>query len=172
MHKSLAIAFLGVAFIIAGMVSANAGPGGAVKIGFVDLQQVMLQSAAGKRARNKFEKSGKQKQAQFDKKRKELEKYDAELQKQASVLKEDVLRERVAERQKKALELQQLSMQLERALAEEEAKLLQQILSEAEPVLKKLAVEKGFSLILARQMVLWTDDDALDLTAELSGRMK
>lgn len=171
MHRSLAVAFLGIALIIAGMVTASAGPGGSFKIGFVDFDVILTETGAGKRANQEFEKELKAKQAELDKKQKELQQYAADLEKQGSVLKPEVRKQKQQELQKRYLELQQTYVTLERELAEKRTKLIQQILKQAEPAIKAIAQEEGYDMIVDRSVVVWSNK-AFDLTGKIKARIK
>jgi outer membrane protein len=171
MHRYLAIAFLGAALIITGMVTADAGPAGPGKIGYVDLERTLLETPAGKRASTKFEQSMKAKQAELDKKTKDLEKAKADYEKQRSMLKPEVAAQREQELQKRFMELQSYYMKLQNDLANERAKLIQEVLKQAGPVIKQVAQEQGYTLIVDRAAVIWAPE-ALDITAEINKRIK
>jgi Skp family chaperone for outer membrane proteins len=171
MSKSIAIGFLGVALIIFGMVRAEAGDTSNGKIGFVDLERTLVETKAGKSASKKFEQTRKKKQKELDKKQKELQEFAAQLEKQRSVLKKDVLKQRQEELEKMYYELQQLLADLERDLAAERAKLIQGILEKAAPVIKDIAKDDGYSMIVDRGVVLWAPD-AADLTDKVNKRIK
>lgn len=170
MSKSLSIGFLGVALIIFGMMRAEAGDTKG-KIGFVDLERTLVETSAGKRASKKFEKTREKKQKELDKKQKELQDFAAQLEKQRSVLKKDVLKQRQQELEKMYYELQQTLADLERDLAAERAKLIQGILEKAAPIIKDIANDEGYSMIVDRGVVLWAPD-AADLTDEVNKRIK
>jgi len=57
-----------------------------IKVGAVDLQKVVYESEAGKKAISDLEALGKSKQSTIDEKRKVIEKLQSELEKQASAL--------------------------------------------------------------------------------------
>src|SRR5688572_18487605 len=83
---------LGIGLVSAPMAGlVDAAPGGAIKIGVIDLEQTLYETPVGKRASEAFDKTRKAKQAELDKKQKDLQKAAAELDKQAAVLKPDVL---------------------------------------------------------------------------------
>ena len=170
MSKSIAIGFLGVALIIFGMVRADAADEGG-KIGFVDLERTLLETKAGKSASKKFEKTRETKQKELNTKQEELQNFAAQLEKQRSVLKKEVLKERQEELEKMYYELQQLLAQLERDLASERAKLIQGILEKAAPIIKEIAKNDGFSMIVDRGVVLWAPD-AYDLTDKVNEKIK
>ncbi len=171
MHRSLAIAFLGVAFIIGGMVTATAGNGsGSFKIGYVDFDKILTQTAAGKRANKEFEKVLKAKQAKLDKEQKALQNYAAQLEKQRSILKPEVLKQKSQELQKRYVALQQTYATLERELAEKRTKLIREILKKAEPVIKSIAKQQGYQMIVDRSVVVWSDK-GFDLTDRIKSRL-
>jgi len=172
MHRSFAIAFLGVSLIIAGMVTADAGPkNGSFKIGHVNFDEILTGTAAGKRASKEFEQTLKTKQQKLDAKQKELQDYAAQLEKQAAVLKPNVLKQRKQELQKRYYELQQTYALLERELMEKRTKLIQQILKKAEPAIISIAKSEGYDMIVDRSAVVWSDD-AYDLTDKIKKRIK
>src|SRR5262245_52093027 len=124
---------LGIAFglgLIAGPLVSTVTAAGPDKntIRTIDLDRILYETPAGKRASEAFDKTRKTKQAELDKKRKELEKAAAELDKQAAVLKPDVLAQKKGALEKQFVELQQVYVKLERSLAEERTKLVQEVL--------------------------------------------
>lgn len=174
MHRSLAIVFLGVALITAGVVTAEAVPAGPGKIGFIDLvalERTLLATPAGKRANAKMEQSLKAKQAEFDKKRNDLQKVIAEFEKQRSMLKPEVAAKREQEYGERMRELQEYYVKLQSDLANEQAKLIQEVVKQAEPVIKQVAQEQGYTMIMNRAAVVWASD-GLDITAEVNKRIK
>jgi outer membrane protein len=152
-------------------VADAAPPAGSAKVGVVDLERTLYETPAGKRASEAFEKTRKSKQSELDGKQKDLQKYAAELDKQATVLKPEVLREKKADLEKRFVELQQLYVKLERDLAGERAKLIQDLLKKASPIIQEIAKGEGVSLVVDQSAVLWADS-SLDLTAKLNARMK
>ena len=82
------------------------------QIGVVDLQRVLLDTEAGRRARDVLSNFMKNRQAVIELEEKELKRMEEDLVKQASVLsaggrkdREDLLRRRVAEFQQRATEM-------------------------------------------------------------------
>ncbi len=172
MKRSLPILFLGLAMIILGMVKADAAAPAPAKVGFVDLQRTLFETGAGKKARKRFEAEKKKKQEALDKKQADFQKYAAELDKQRILLegKPEKLAARQRELEKKYVEVQQTYARLERELAESQTKLIQEILQKAAPVIKKIAVAEGYTVILDRSAVLWAAD-ATDLTDKVNAKI-
>ena len=160
----------GVGLIAMTVVRVDAAPP-TTKVAVIDLEKTLYDTPAGKRASDAFDKTRKAKQGELDKKQKELQKSAAELDKQAAVLKPDVLAARKAELEKAFVTLQQTYVKLERDLAGERTKLLQEVLKQAEPIIDAMAKAEGINIVLDRSAVLWIDP-AYDLTDKLNAKMK
>ena len=141
------------------------------KIGVIDLERTLYDTPAGKRASEAFDKTRKAKQSELDKKQKELQKAAAELDKQAAILKPDVLAQKKGDLEKRFVELQQVYMKLERDLAGERTKLVQDLLTKATPIIEEIAKAEGVTVIFDQNATLW-GDPAVDLTGKLNARMK
>ena|SRR5688572_359618 len=167
-----ALALFGAALIATSALStADAAAPGTTKVGVIDLEKTLYETPAGKRASDAFDKTRKSKQAELDVKQKDLQKAAGELEKQSAVLKPEVLRDKRADLEKRFVELQQLYVKLERDLAGERAKLIQDLLKKASPIIQDIAKGEGVTLVVDQSAVLWADS-SLDLTAKLNARMK
>ncbi|HVV84896.1 MAG TPA: OmpH family outer membrane protein [Kofleriaceae bacterium] len=148
----------------------DAGPP-TTKIAVIDLEKTLYDTPAGKRASESFDKTRQAKQAELDKQQADLQKQAAELDKQAAVLKPDVLATKKSDLEKKFVDLQQVYVKLERDLAGERTKLLQDVLSKAQPIIEDLAKSEGVNIVVDRSAALWVDP-SVDLTDKLNDRMK
>lgn len=173
MKRPVAIAILGVCIIIGGFVRVDAAGPAASKVGYVDLQRTLNETKAGKKAKKRLERDKSRKQKALNRKQQELQKFAAELDKQRVVLKPDVLRQRERELQEKYVKLQETYLQLQQDLAKQEAQLVQEIFGKASPVIKSIAKQRGFTMILEKNesAVLWANG-ALDITDEVNKRIK
>ena len=172
MNRFGALACLGIGLMVSplmGGMATSAVP--APKIGVIDLDSTLSTTPAGKRANDAFEKTRKGKQSELDKKQEELKKADADLDKQKSVLKPEVYGAKRQELEKRFVELQQVYVKLERDLASERAKLIQDLLKQASPKIEAIAKSEGVNIILDREAVVWADK-SVDLTAKLNAEMK
>lgn len=141
------------------------------KIAAIDVGRTFAESAAGKRTNAAFEKQRKDKQADLDKKKDAFVKAKADLEKQASVLKADVLAQKQQDLQKQLMQLQDYANQLDGDLAKEEQKALEGLLAQAEPLIKDIATGEGVQLIVDTKGAIWFDP-SMDLTDKLIARMK
>jgi len=172
MNRFGALACLGLGLMVSPLLSGlatSAVP--APKIGVIDIDNTLSTTPAGKRANDSFEKTRKAKQTELDKKQEELKQADADLDKQKAVLKPEVYAAKRQELEKKFVELQQVYVKLERDLAGERAKLIQDLLKQAGPKIEQIAKAEGVNVILDREAVVWADK-SVDLTAALNAQMK
>jgi outer membrane protein len=171
MNRNFAIAFLGLCFVVGGIVRAEAQGSGSAPVGFVDLQRTLNETKVGKAAKKRLEQNKKKKQQELDKKQKALQKSAAELDKQRMMLKPAVLQARERELQQKYVKLQETYMQLQQGLVAQEAELVKEIFAKAAPAIKKVGKQKGLSMVVDKTMVLWATD-ALDITDSVNKQIK
>jgi len=172
MNRYLALGCLGLGLMVSPLLSGlSTGAVPAPKIGVIDLDNTLSSTPAGKRANDSFEKTRKAKQTELDKKQEELKKADADLDKQKTVLKPEVYQQKRQELEKKFVELQQIYVKLERDLAGERTKLIQDLLKQASPKIEALAKAEGVNIIVDHEAVVWADK-SVDLTAKLNEQMK
>ena len=172
MNRYLALGCLGLGLMVSPILSGlSTGAVPASKIGVIDLDNTLSSTPAGKRANDAFEKTRKAKQSQLDKQQQDLKAADADLEKQKAVLKPDVYNQKRQELEKKFVDLQQTYVKLERDLAGERTKLIQDLLKLAGPKIEAIAKSEGVNIIVDREAVVWADA-AVDLTPQLNAQMK
>lgn len=172
MNRYLALGCLGLGLMVSPLLSGlSTGAVPAPKIGVIDLDNTLSSTPAGKRANDAFEKTRKAKQDELDKKQEELKKADADLDKQKTVLKPEVYQQKRQDLEKRFVELQQVYVKLERDLAGERTKLIQDLLKQASPKIEALAKAEGVNIIVDREAVVWADK-SVDLTQKLNDQMK
>jgi outer membrane protein len=146
---------------------AHAGVPSVKKIAMVDMQRVLNETVAGKRARKELESSSKAKQGKLDKKRKKLEADAAKLQK----LSGQQLAAAQEKLQRESMELQSMLYTLEQELGEQHNQLLMKMYSNAQSIVGGLAKEQGLDLVLVRdQMTIIFTKDSFDITSEVIKR--
>lgn len=141
------------------------------RIGFVDYERVLRESPAGKRASSKFEKSLKKRQGELDKQQKALQADAKKLERQASALKPDVVQKRQRELEARFLEVQKTYQKLEKELAIQRTRLIQDVIKQSQPVVEDLAAKGGFDMVLDRSAVVWAASGR-DLTEQIIKRLK
>ena len=170
----LAVLGAGIAaspFVASSLAAAGGTSTAATKIGVIDMERVLYETPAGKRASDAFDKTRKGKQSELDKKQEELKKADADLEKQKAVLKAEIYQQKRGDLEKKFVELQQTYVKLERELAGERAKLIQDLLKQATPKIESIAKAEGINIIVDREAAVWFDK-SVDITQRLNAEMK
>ena len=137
------------------------------KIAMVDMQRVLNETTAGKRARKKLESSSKSKQAKLDKKRKKLEADAAKLQSMSG----QQLAAAQEKLQRESMELQSMLFTLEQELGEQHNKLLEKMYKNAQSIVSGIAKEQGIDLVLVRdQMTVIFTKSSFDITGDVIKR--
>jgi outer membrane protein len=155
------------------IVLALAAPAAAnTKVGFINLQETLVETKAGKAAKKKLENEKEEKQKQVNEKREALKKAAEDLEKQRGVLKAEALAKKERELQEDYAALQQLFMQLQQDLAKQEAMLTREIFNQASSIIQDIAKRDGYHMIVEKNegAVLWADP-TLDITKEVNKRL-
>ena len=173
MNRYLALGCLGLGLMVSPLlqgIARTAVPANP-KIAVIDIENTLSQTPAGRRANDQFEKTRRAKQVELDKKQQDLKKSAADLEKQQGVLKPDVFKQRREELEKKFVELQQTYVKLEKELAADRAKLIQDLLKQAEPKIAAIAKAEGVQVIFDHAATVWYEP-TVDLTKRLNAEMK
>lgn len=138
------------------------------KIGYVDLQRAIREVDEGKAATAVLKRDFDEKQRQLDAKRTEFEKAKADFDKQASLMNEQARRDRGGELERKAMELQQLFVQLQKDLSGREQEAMRGIIDKMTGLVREMAEADGFTMVLERgDAGIIYAQQSLDLTNEL-----
>jgi outer membrane protein len=139
-----------------------------VKIGYVDLQRAIREVDEGKVATATLKKDFDEKQKQLDGRKSEFERLKGDFEKQSVVMADAVKKEKAAELDRKAMELQQLFMALQKDLSEREGEVMRGIVDKMAGVVREIAEADGFTMVLERQDAgIIYAPASLDLTNEL-----
>jgi outer membrane protein len=137
-----------------------------VKIGFVDIQRVIGESAAGKRAKDRFQAQIKKAEAYVIKERQDLERIRADLDKKGPLLKDEERRNLEADFQKRSVNLQRTMGDYQQDLRQKENEMMSDILKELEGVVSDLGKADKFTVILERSQILYSDQGT-DITTKV-----
>ncbi len=173
MNRYLALGCLGIGLMVSPLLGsfANSAVPATPKVGVIDVEKTFAESSAGKKANEGFEKQRKAKQATLDQQQTDLKKRAADLDKQKDLLKPDVLAAQKDTLQKEFVKLQETYVKLEHDLGADRAKIIEELLKQAEPIIKEIARTEGVQLIFEREALVWWDP-ATDLTSQLITKMK
>ena len=137
------------------------------KIGFVDLHRALNEVDEGKAATALLKRDFDEKQKQLDGKKAEFDKLQADAEKQAVVMSDAAKREKAAELDRRARELQGLFMQLQKDLSEREQQATKGIFDRMSNLVREIAEAEGFSIVLEKGSGVVYAPTSLDLTNEL-----
>jgi outer membrane protein len=173
MNRYAALGCLGLGLMVSPLLGGigNGSVPANPKVGVINIEETLSSTPAGKRANESFEKTRKTKQATLDKQQEDIKKADADLQKQKAVLKPEVFDAKRQELEKKFVDLQQTYVKLERELSQDRAKLIQDLLKQAEPKIAAIAKAEGIVLVIDTSATAYVDP-AIDLTQKLNAEMK
>lgn len=162
---------VGVAALVAGALVGGPAAGtdaAGTRIGYVDVQRVIVRSVAGVAAREQLEKDKATMQKDVDNRKVEVDKLREEMEKKGLVLSPEARREKDETLQRKVRDLRRLAEDLEKELQKKEQQATQRILGELTGVIEKMGKERGFLLIVERRSggVIYGDPEG-DVTDEV-----
>jgi outer membrane protein len=132
-----------------------------MKIGFVNLQEALENTSAGKKALKDLEKELEAKKKELSKKDADIRKMKEDMDKKASLWTDEVRARRMSEFQQEVQKFQSEVESSELAFRKRQADLTQPILEKLERAIEKVAKEGNFTLVLnnteAMKTILWGD---------------
>jgi outer membrane protein len=154
--------------VLAGGASAQTAstttPGG--KIGVIEVQKIVQESAIGKESLARVQKVQQAKQEDLQKRQKELRDLEQKIQDQGKSLSEDAMEKLQKDYQAKALDLKRFQDDAQRELEESQRKELGELEKRIMPVINEVAREQGYTLVFNKfnSGLLFADDKSVDLT--------
>lgn len=155
---------VGLCALLAGAAAAEAQS----RIGFVDVQKVLVRSVAGVAAREQLEREKAQMQKEVDGRKAEIDKLREELEKKAMLLSAEAKREKEETFQRRVRDLRRLTEDYQKELERKEQALTQRILQDLTAVIERVGKERGYLLVLEKRgaSVIYGAAEA-DLTEEI-----
>jgi outer membrane protein len=137
-----------------------------IKIGYIDIQKVIAESQAGKRARDRFQAQVKKAEADILKERQELDRLKADLDKKGPLLKDEERRNLESDLQKRSVSLQRSMSDYQQDLQVKNNEMMSDILKELEKIVNEVGKAEKFTLILERSQILYSDQ-GIDITSKV-----
>jgi len=134
-----------------------------VKVGFIDIQRVIAESAAGKRAKERFQAQIKKAEADIQKERIDLERLKADIEKKGPLLKDEERRNLEADFQKRSVNLQRTMGDYQTDLQQKEREMMGDILKDLEHIVSDVGKAEKFTIILEKSQILYSDQST-DIT--------
>ncbi len=142
-----------------------------VRIGVVDVQQVLNQSQRGKTIKQKLDQEMALRQKDLDARQQEVMKLQADLEKQAPVLSEQAKREKSEAIQRKVRDVRRMAEDANRDLDKRVREAETDITREIFTVTQEYGKDQGYTLILTLEpRTVAYSATAVDITAEIIKR--
>ena len=136
------------------------------KIGVIEVQRIVQESAIGKESLARVQKIQQAKQEELTRRQKELRDLETKIQDQGKALSEDAMEKLQKEYQAKAVELKRFQDDAQKELEETQRKELGDLEKRIMPVITEVAREQGYQLVFNKfnSGLLYADDKSVDLT--------
>lgn len=136
--------------------------------GYVDIQQAVSESLAGKDAMEQFKSEVKKMEDEILAEKEQIEKLGEVLQKQSMMLTDSVRREKEKELLRRQRDYERQVKDSKTELQIKEAELTNDILEQLLPVVRQYGADNGYTVIFERsEKVLLYATDSLDLTGKI-----
>ncbi len=151
------------------------------RVGVVDLERVVNESAAGKRALKSFQELQERTQLEVEKRRQEVIQKEQSLQEQQrdfearrAILREEEQRRKAEDLMRLAREVRRMQEDLRRFVEDQRAelvdrrqKLMENILLEVREVVRNVGRKGGLTLVLDKRLLIYYDASKVDLTDQI-----
>ena len=150
----------------AALVALPASAQSAQKVGVIEVQRIVQDSAVGKESLARIQKVSTAKQEDLTKRQTELRDLEKRIQEQGKSLSEEAMEKLQKDYQQKALDLKRFQDDAQRELEELQRRELTELEKKVLPVIEAVSKELGYALVFNKfQSGLLYADDAVDITA-------
>jgi outer membrane protein len=134
-----------------------------MRVGVVDTQRAVMETEDGLRMQATLKKLFDSRQRELDKKQEELQKEKDDLDKQRDVLSKAAFAKRADKWQREMVQLQTVFVEYNKELQKKQGELTQPIFQKAMNIIRRLATQEGFDVVVDKQAVPYSRSD-LDVT--------
>ena len=134
-----------------------------MRVGVVDTQRAVMETEDGLRMQATLKKVFDNRQRELDKKQEDLQKERDDIDKQREVLSKTALAKRVDKWQREMVQLQTVFVEYNKELQKKQGELTQPIFQKAMGIIRRLATQEGFDIVVDKQAVPYSRSD-LDVT--------
>jgi outer membrane protein len=163
------VGFLGVGLALVALWGGQAWAAQSLKIGVVDVQQVLNQSQRGQVVKQKLEQERIGRQKDLDARQQELVKLQGEYEKQAPVLSEQAKREKKEGLERRFRDARRIAEDANRDFDKKVREAEMETTREIFAVIQEYGKDQGFSVILERSSIVF-GAATVDVTAEVIKR--
>jgi outer membrane protein len=134
-----------------------------MRVGVVDTQRAVMETEDGLRMQATLKKLFDSRQRELDKKQEDLQKEKDDLDKQREVLSKAAFAKRADKWQREMVQLQTVFVEYNKELQKKQGELTQPIFQKAMGIIRRLATQEGFDVVVDKQAVPYSRSD-LDVT--------
>jgi outer membrane protein len=134
-----------------------------MRVAVVDTQRAVMESEDGLRAQATLKKLFDKRQRELDQKQKDLQKEREELEKNRAQINTEAMAKRVETWQREMAQVQAVFVEYNKELQQKQNELTQPIVQKTVGLIRRLATQEGFDVVLERQAATYFRAD-LDLT--------
>lgn len=161
-NRMIVAGVIATAALVALPVSAQS----AQKVGVIEVQRIVQDSAVGKESLARIQKITATRQEDLTKRQTELRDLEKRIQEQGKSLSEEAMEKLQKDYQQKALDLKRFQDDAQRELEELQRKELTELEKKVLPVIEAVSKELGYTLVFNKfQSGLLHADDSVDLTS-------
>ena len=168
--NSRSVIFVGLFFAIMSFCGQNVSVASAAefKIGVMNVQKVLLESASGKSAKNMFEAKAKELKGKFQNEENALTAMQQDIEKKSSAWSAEKKEAQTREYQKKGREYQAKTEDARFELKQLQDKELEPILKTMQAVVEDYGKKNGYTVILDSKVGVLYANSAIDVSVELT----
>lgn len=151
--------------VLAAMVFAGAAHAAEIKVGVIDMQKAIQETAAGKKAKKDLETEFNKKKKDLDKREADIKKMGEDFEKRSMAMNEESRLKKQNEIRGEMQKYQELAAKSQMEIQKRERDLTQPIVTKLRAILEEIAKKEDFTVILEKseQSVMFAKKE-LDLT--------
>lgn len=142
-----------------------------VKIGVVDVNDIISKSGEGKRIQDSMKRKMEEMGRPLEQRRQELSRQIEEFEKQKGVMKEDARKRKEEELQKKASDLQKSAAEADKNLSQLQERELGPVMKKLEAAVESVANDEKLDIVLPKAGI-FVRNKSLDITEKVRARFK
>ncbi len=162
--------WLGLGALVASVACARVSQA-KTRVGYFDVKRILAEVHDAKVAKGRLEADFKAKQKQLDEQKAQIDQLEEKYKETAPVMSDDAKQQAQEEIAEKMAAAQKLYMSLQQQLSDREQKVLADLITKLQPVVKEVAQQDGYTLVFEKNEAgLFYAPPADDLTNELIRR--
>jgi len=146
--KKASLYILGFAVVLSMVFMNSAAIAAEGKIGFVNMREIIMTSDAGKKMYEALKKSFDKDRAVLKDKETELTKLKDEIDKQRSVMRPDVLKDKESALQKKVRDAQLMARDFEEEITKKEQEFINKVLPDVFKIIRAIGEKEKYTMII------------------------